>query len=62
MRSAALIGIIIIVLITLVAGWYEYQELQNASTTQQKQLTALGCKPTNYDSQGSPTAWSCPSG
>ena len=62
MRSAVLIGIIIIVLITLVAGWYEYQELQNASITQQTQLTALGCKPTNYDSQGLPTAWSCPSG
>ena len=62
MRSAVLIGIIIIVLITVVAGWYEFQELENASITQQKQLTALGCTPTNYDSQGSPTAWSCPSG
>lgn len=62
MRSAALIGIIIIVLITLVAGWYEYQELQNTSITQQKQLTEMGCIPTDYDSEGSPTAWSCPSG
>ncbi|HEX2168758.1 MAG TPA: hypothetical protein VHF65_00525 [Nitrososphaera sp.] len=60
MRSAALIGIIIIVLITLVAGWYAYQELQNPSIIYQKQLTAMGCTPTNYDSQGSPTAWSCP--
>jgi hypothetical protein len=61
MRLAARIGIIIIVLITLVAVWYGYQELQNTSVTQQKQLRALGCTPTSYDSQGSPTAWSCPS-
>jgi hypothetical protein len=60
MRSAVLVGIIIMVLITLVAGWYEYQELQNPSITQQKQLTAMGCTPSSYDSQGSPTAWSCP--
>jgi hypothetical protein len=61
MRLAARVGIIIITLITLIAVWYGYQELQNPSVTQQKQLTALGCKPISYDSQGSPTAWSCPS-
>jgi hypothetical protein len=61
MRLAASIGIIIMVLITLVALWYGYHELQNPSVTQQKQLTSLGCIPTSHDSRGSPTAWSCPS-
>ncbi|HEY6757247.1 MAG TPA: hypothetical protein VI037_07650 [Nitrososphaera sp.] len=61
MRLAARIGIIIIVLITLVAVWYGYQELQSPAVTQQKQLTALGCTPASYDSKGSPTSWSCPS-
>jgi hypothetical protein len=61
MRLAACIGIIIIVLIILTTAWYGYQELQNPSVTQRKELTALGCTPTSYDSQGSPTAWSCPS-
>ncbi len=61
MRLAARIGIIIIVLLILAAVWYGYQELQNPAVTERKELMALGCTPTSYDSQGSPTAWSCPS-
>ncbi len=62
MRLASRIGIIVIVLILLATAWYGYQELQNPSDTQRKELMGLGCTPTDYDSQGSPIAWSCPSG
>ncbi len=62
MRLASRIGIIVIVLIILATVWYGYQELQNPSDAQRKELKGLGCTPTDYDSQGSPIAWSCPSG
>jgi hypothetical protein len=62
MRLAALIGVIIIVLIILATAWYSIQQLfQNNSERQQHELMVRGCTPVDYDAQGSPTAWSCPS-
>jgi hypothetical protein len=62
MRLAAIIGIIIIALIVLVTVWYNIQQLlRNDSESQQDELMLRGCMPVEYDAQGSPTAWSCPS-
>ena len=62
MRLAAIIGIIIIALIVLVTVWYNIQQLlRNDSESQQDELMARGCTPVDYDAQGSPKAWSCPS-
>jgi hypothetical protein len=62
MRLAALIGVIIIVLIILATLWYGIQQLfQNDSVRQQNEFMARGCTPVDYDAQGSPTAWACPS-
>jgi hypothetical protein len=61
MHSAARIGIIIIVLITSATIWYGYQQLQNDPVIEERdESMAQGCTPVSYDSQGFPTAWSCP--
>ena len=61
MHSAARIGIIIIALIILATIWYGYQQLLNdPGTEEEDESMAKGCTPVSYDSQGFPTAWSCP--
>jgi hypothetical protein len=62
MRLAAIIGIIVISLLVIAVVWYNIQQLlRNDSARVQDDLMARGCTPVDYDAQGSPIAWSCPS-
>ena len=62
MRLATIIGIVIISLVVIATVWFNIQQLlRSDSESQQDEFMARGCTPVDYDAQGSPTAWSCPS-
>jgi len=59
---ATIIGIVIIALVVIATVWFNLQQLlRNDSESQQDELRARGCIPVDYDANGSPKGWSCPS-